>query len=272
MDSAFAVLRKGDQVVLLDPAYQDAALAILGLKGEAPPSDGAAEGRGRYVRYPLGEDRRGILKHYRHGGMTAGLFGDLFFGFRRPFREFLLSQRARKAGIPTSTLLAARVQAVFKLFYRGDVLLLEIPSALDAGALMKNPPPAGRERNRMLRAAAVAVRRMHDGGLLHADLNLKNLLLQPGEGEPAAYVVDLDLSSFRRGPLETAERAGNLLRLGRSFLKAGGDRLQASIPRRFLAAYTAGERPLRRRLRAQLRTYPLAYHLHRLGWRMRGHR
>ena len=200
MEATFAVVRQADQTVLLLPEFRQAALRILGLEGEVPTPDGAASSnRGLYPRFPLGEGRRGILKHYHHGGLLGRLAGDLFFGLRRPFLEFQLSERARRAGIPTSTLIAARVRSVAMLFYRGDVLLLEIPGALDADA-----------------------------------------------------------------------RAANLLRLGRSFLKSGGDRLQASLARRFLAAYTRGDRDLRRALRLRLQTYPLAFHLHRLGWHLKG--
>jgi hypothetical protein len=62
-----------------------------------------------------------------------------------------------------------------------------------------------------------------------------------------------------------AARARNLLRLGRSFLKAGGD-LDGSLPRRFLAAYCGREPALRTRIRRQLRTLPLSFHLHRMAW------
>ncbi len=267
MDPAFAVVRRTGQTVLLLPDFREAALGILGLDGTPPPAEGeAASNRGRYPCFPVGKGRRAILKHYRHGGLLGRLTGDLFFGFRRPLREFLLSKRALGAGIPTSTLIAARVRSVATLFYRGDVLLLEIPGALDAGDLLRSPPAGGRARNRAVRALASTVRRMHDGGLCHADLNLKNLLMT---AEGAAYVVDLDRSSFQDAPLAPSGRAANLLRLWRSFLKSGGDRLQGSLARRFLAAYCGKDRSLHRTLRRQLQTPPLAIHLHRLAWRLR---
>ncbi len=268
MDSSFAIVRKADQTVLLLPEFREAALRILGLEGTTPGAEGSASSnRGLYPRFPLDTGRRAILKHYRHGGLLARMAGDLFFGLRRPFLEFQLSERARRAGIPTSTLIAARVRSVAKLFYRGDVLLLEIPGALDAGDLVRTPPQAGRARNRAVRSLASAVRRMHDAGLRHADLNLKNLILS---GEQVAYVIDLDRGRFLDGALDADARAANLLRLARSFLKAGGDRLQSSLPHRFLAAYSRGDGSLRRALRRRLQTYPLAFHLHRLGWRLAG--
>lgn len=274
----FAVVRKAEQSVLLRPEFQERILAILGLRGEAPsPSPSAARGRaGAYPAYDLGGGARGILKHYRHGGLAEALFGDLFFGLRRPFREFLASERARQLGVPTIPLLAARVKAFATLFYRGDVLLRELPGARDLGALLTAPPDSARARNRVVRAAARAVRRMHDAGLIHGDLNLRNLLVHEGPEGFAAYVVDLDQASFRKGPLPPAARALNLIRLGRSFLKLGGNRAQASLARRFVAAYCRGgeaagrDRAFRRTMRQQLQTYPLSYHVHRIGWLVKG--
>ncbi len=263
--ASFAVVRKANQFAILRPEFQEALLGILGLRGEVPPRAGEVQGRAAYPVYTVDGGTRGILKHYRHGGWTGRLFGDLFFGLRRPVREFLLTERAAQRGIPTVTLLAARIQAVAALFYRGDVILREIPGARDLGALLKDPPAPGLACNHLIRAVARTVRRMHDAGLWHADLNLKNLLIEGGETAFAAYVIDLDRASLRKGPLGIEARARNLLRLGRSFLKSGGD-LDGSLARRFLAAYCGRDRGLRARMRRQLGTLPLSFHLHRIAW------
>ena len=258
---AFSLVRHAGQTVLCRPEFQERVLAIFGIRGEAPPPEpSVAEGRAAYPAYPLdGKGLRGILKHCRRGGMLSG---DLFFGLRRPLREFLLSERALRRGVPTAVVAAARVRPVLGLFYRGDLISVEIPGARDLGDLLKAPPPSAKELNRAVRAAARAVRKAHDAGLLHADLNLKNVMVRGDE----AWVIDLDKSRLRPGPLEPAERASNLLRLGRSYLKKGGS---GSLPRRFLAAYSGRDRGMRKALSRCLRTYPLSFHLHRLGWRLR---
>lgn len=255
---SYALVRHGGETVLCLPEYQEKALAILGLKGEAPPAEpSSAEGRAAYPAYALdAKGLRAILKHGRRGGL---LKGDLFFGLRRPLREFMLSDQARKKGVPTPVVAAARVRSVLGLGYRGDLLVVEIPDAKDLGDLLRHPPATARERNRAIRAAARAVRKAHDAGLLHADLNLKNVLVRADE----AWVIDLDKSVLRAAPLGQAERASNLLRLYRSFLKKGGS---GSAPRRFLAAYCGKDKSVTR----CLRTYPLSFHLHRLGWRLKG--
>lgn len=253
---SYALVRRGVQTVLCLPEHQEKALAILGLKGEAPEAEpSSAEGRAAYPAYALdAKGLRGILKHCRRGGL---LKGDLFFGLRRPLKEFLLSDQARRKGIPTPAVAAARVRSILGLGYRGDLLIVEIPGAKDLGDLLRHPPATARERNRAIRAAAQAVRKAHDAGLLHADLNLKNILVRGDEG----WVIDLDKSRLKEGPLGAGERAANLLRLYRSFLKKGG---RGSAPRRFLAAY--GDRGALRFLKSD----PPSFLLHRLAWRLKG--
>ncbi len=93
------------------------------------------------------------------------------------------------------------------------------------------------------------MRRLHDAGFDHADLNLKNVLVRGGE-PPTAVVLDLD-----RGRLEDTLPAGarrrNLVRLLRSFLKLHLRSSRAARPRdpfRFARAYARGDRELRKQV------------------------
>ena len=60
---------------------------------------------------------------------------------------------------------------------------------------------------------------MHDAGIYHADLHLKNILLkQDASGAFSAYIIDLD-KSFVVDKLTVEQRMKNLLRLNRSIDK-----------------------------------------------------
>jgi tRNA A-37 threonylcarbamoyl transferase component Bud32 len=102
------------------------------------------------------------------------------------------------------------------------------------------------------RAAGAAIRRFHDAGGSHADLNIKNLLLCDCGAGIEVIVIDLDRARADRPP-SPARRMRELMRLVRSIHKRGvaevvGMRGAAAA----LSAYCAGDRALRRALLAHL--------------------
>jgi tRNA A-37 threonylcarbamoyl transferase component Bud32 len=87
-------------------------------------------------------------------------------------------------------------------------------------------------------AVVKAVASMHDAGIVHADLNLKNILLRT-EGWPfRAWVIDFDKAAMV-AEVDFQTRIDNLLRLERSFLKWPSSRPFARVSDRlrFLKAY-----------------------------------
>jgi tRNA A-37 threonylcarbamoyl transferase component Bud32 len=130
-------------------------------------------------------------------------------------------------------------------------------------------PPGDRGRREALRAGGRAVRRLHDAGVLHPDLHVKNLLVPRGGGE--ALVLDLDGARVLPGGLSREDRAAQILRLDRSLVKMAfraGARVPATDRRRLVLAYLGEDRPSgeesrrwRRRLRSQIAR-------HRLGWKL----
>ncbi len=130
-------------------------------------------------------------------------------------------------------------------------------------------------RRRALGAAGAAVRRAHDLGLDHADLNVGNILLTD-PGEPVAHLIDL--GPGRLGPaLPPARRGANLVRLFRSAEKHLGEdprrlRDAAAFVRGYLRAAPDPGRRLRGRLLGSVRRRLPAVALHRLRWRISGHR
>jgi aminoglycoside phosphotransferase (APT) family kinase protein len=142
-----------------------------------------------------------------------------------------------------------------------------LPGAVDLAQRRRvGPVPSRRE----LAAAMHVVRKMHDAGVEHRDLNLGNLLVRAGgEMEPEAFVVDLDAARLHDRPLDFGLRLRALRRLERSHVKLS---LRAGTPRddatRELYAdlYAAGDARLAERLRRARPRTRLLIRLHTLGW------
>jgi Ser/Thr protein kinase RdoA (MazF antagonist) len=124
-------------------------------------------------------------------------------------------------------------------------------------------------RPRILRAAAAAgeaVRRFHGAGGCHADLHVGNLLLREGRTGTSALLIDLDRARVL-AEVGARERMAELMRLYRSLVKRGMQELVSSRAcARFLAAYTAGDRALRRELLRHLPRERLRLALHALRY------
>jgi 3-deoxy-D-manno-octulosonic acid kinase len=109
------------------------------------------------------------------------------------------------------------------LIYRGDLITEEIPGAQPLSVLLRASPLAAAT----WRDVGQCVRRFHDAGVCHADLNAHNILL---DGAGRVYVVDFDRGA-RRAP--GSWRVANLARLERSLRKVcrdlPGDRLGGDV-------------------------------------------
>ncbi len=149
-------------------------------------------GRGEVFAIELGPARAAV-RHYHRGGWMATLLDDRYFDSPpRPFAELAVSERLRRAGVPTPQILAAVVTAA-RPGYRADLATEWLEPGHDLTALLapNRYPPADRAAG--LAAAGRAVGHAHRAGLDHADLNLSNIFVQPRTGGKwAAALLDLD--------------------------------------------------------------------------------
>jgi 3-deoxy-D-manno-octulosonic acid kinase len=175
--------------------------------------EGSARGRGA-AHYIKADGKKFVLRHYRRGGMVAHLSSDRYFWqgeeATRPFAEWQLTYRLHRAGLPVPAPLAARYQhGDGGLTYTGDIIterlntVGSLAECLGTGALS------------ILTWIAIGrcIRRFHDLGVCHADLNAHNLLL---DEDAKVYMIDFDRCQLRRAGLW---RDGNLVRLRRSLEK-----------------------------------------------------
>ena len=163
-----------------------------------------------------------ILRTYRHGGLLSGFTGNIFIGRPRPFRELELSVDARKKGIPTPPVLGGAIYPVAGPVYRGVLAIEEIPEASDGLEILRRAQDLSlQQRTQLFKAILPKVGRLvglcHNKGLVHTDLNVKNIMLCP---DPfSLHVIDLDRCRVEKKALTDSQRKSQLERLFRSLKK-----------------------------------------------------
>jgi 3-deoxy-D-manno-octulosonic acid kinase len=185
--------------------FEPASLSTRGALSEE------AGGRGT-VRYFEGNGVHWVLRRYLRGGMAALVARDRFLwlgeGRTRSFRELRLLAELRHRGLPVPEPVAARYRRGFAT-YSAELITELLPQVQSLTAMLAD------WRMDEARWAAVGrcLRRFHDAGVQHADLNADNVMLGPlGE----VWVLDFDRGRLRR-PGAWRERVLN--RLARSIAK-----------------------------------------------------
>ncbi len=233
------------------------------------------EGRGLLVSLPLQgkSPEKMVIRHYEHGGIFRALTRDLFLAGARPFRELIITEMASKAGLPTVEVLAAIKTCVFWPFYKGDLVSKEIPNSLDLTQYFtrwgeSRDQKRLSEKRKLIYRAGRLVRKMHEVGIYHFDLHLKNLIVKMGEeGVDSLYIIDFDRSKINY-PLKSERWFANLLRLDRSVEKwlPKGLWITRTDRLRFLKSYLEGDRERLAFVRMYLRKYPRRKRRYRIGW------
>jgi 3-deoxy-D-manno-octulosonic acid kinase len=178
--------------------------------------EGEARGRGTtlFVRAPKGQF---ALRHYRRGGLVAKLVRDAYLWTgewrTRPFHEWCLTYHLRRHGLPVPAPVAARYRRRGALC-TGDLITERIEGARALSGCVAESSLSFTDWI----AVGRCIRRFHDFGACHADLNAHNILF---DDAGAVWVIDFDRGALRARGLW---RDANLVRLRRSLLKIS-DRL-----------------------------------------------
>lgn len=271
----FARRDEGPVTLVVDPARLEAAqtLGLLRPGGLAIlfARHPGAEGRAHTATLEApGLPERWVARRLVHGGMLGPLLGDRFLGLGRPLNELQVTRALRSAGAPVPEPVGM-VSERHGPFRRLAVLTVFEEGTEDALSFLRSGP----EPARMLRAAAAtgrAVRRFHDAGGRHADLHVKNLLVRERGEALEVCVIDLDKARQTLG-LTPDERMSQVMRLFRSLLKRGVlRRVGRRGCARFLSAYCADDRPLRRAMMRQVDAELRKVAIHALRYPDRGDR
>jgi tRNA A-37 threonylcarbamoyl transferase component Bud32 len=205
---------------------------------EDEPQPRALQGRGVVYVATLAEcDTTVAVRHAWHGGVFAPITGDRFLVPTRAPREAAVSRTLRERGIDTPELLAYALYPAGPGLRRVDVCTRYVGNAWDFGAVLAGVAH-GLDRGAAERAMVELLGKLARAGVVHPDLNVKNVLLEPvGTATPKAWLLDVDVVEFRDGaPLPIMH--ANLRRLVRSIHK--WHRLQETpVDERWLAAFSA---------------------------------
>ncbi len=223
-------------------------------------------GRGNAPSLPLGTTSV-VLRRYRHGGLLGWLSGALYLGPERALSELRTTARAEASGAPVPHVVCLALWPVAGPLWSALIGTVEERDARDLLEALEGADEPGTRRG-LARQVGRALRKLHDAGLEHRDLQLRNILaVGPGR---RIVVVDLDKATFHAaGPVPARRRADNLGRLFRSIVKNGllGPRVGRRELAAFLGGYTKDQRALRRELRGWLPRERLKLAIHRLRYR-----
>ncbi len=223
--SPFRSERVGNATLVAAPTVFDALSARLrefttlyDWAAESPQAR-ALQGRGVVYVAELEECAATVVvRHAWHGGMLAPLTGDRYLMPTRAPREAAVNVLLRARGVPTPEMLGYALYPAGPGMRRVDVISRYVPDAWDFGAVLAGTAPRMNARD-ATPAVLRLLRQLANVGAVHADLNVKNILLvRTQHGDVNAMVLDADVVSFREMPREGV-MALNMRRLLRSIRK-----------------------------------------------------
>ena len=162
-----------------------------------------------------------VVREYWHGGLLGKVLKDLFWDVSRPLRELSICEVARRGHINTTEIIAIIKNKIVGPFYKFQLVTREITNSVDLIELLLSPEKNQLDikKREIINKLAMAVKEMHDAGIYHADLHLKNILVQSDGGERVnVYIIDLDKSK-QYEKISFQRRMKNIMRLDRSLEK-----------------------------------------------------
>ncbi|PAV25883.1 3-deoxy-D-manno-octulosonic acid kinase [Tamilnaduibacter salinus] len=176
-----------------------------------------------------------VLRHFRRGGLPGRVVRSLYLYLGharvRSVQELRLLRDLRSRGLPVPEPIAAGYTRTFGLFCRAAIIVGRIRGSVPLASYWRD------EDAPVWYRAGRCVRRFHDHGVYHADLNCSNILVT----DQSIHLIDFDRCSLcpDSGP-EAGWKRSNLRRLERSFGKMLANVDAASRERlwaRFIAGY-----------------------------------
>ena len=144
-------------------------------------------GRGGVCRIRL-DDHQAVLRRYHRGGFVGKFLSDQYLwlgkGLSRPWREWKVLELARVAGLPVPEPLAACI-CRFGLYYRAALITAWLENTETLTARLERAELGAQGWYSLGRL----IKRFHDSGIRHADLNSDNVLI---DDEDRFYLIDFD--------------------------------------------------------------------------------
>ncbi len=185
--------------------------------------------RGALRSFPWMADRRGLVRVCHRGGFIACLVKDRYLLVNRPGREFAAHRQVEQRGLPVPRVLGVLWER-HGPWVNGALATELLPGPdLLAWLLAHSSEEPLPECDRMMQDVGRLVRDMHEHGVWHADLQVRNVVVAGG----LPHLIDLDHAVVGAVP-GRIQRGRNLLRFRRSLQKNG---LPESCFSAFLAGY-----------------------------------
>ncbi len=238
-----------------------------------------ATGRAGPIRIP-GPDGPILIRPYAHGGLLGTLGGVEFAHPGRAYEELAVAHHAASIDLPVSPLLGITARHGKNGRWRMEAWSAWIDGAMPLSLFLRKDASGGPAERHILTSVADALNRCHSAGLLHGDLNARNILVDSGNPknprDAASYasgqkiwIVDLDRTRMVSN-LGSRARISQLQRLFRSLVKektvphgqAGVDMLEY-----FARAYF-GESVTNAELRRFLAGCRRSAIIHSLSWKL----
>jgi hypothetical protein len=227
----YRIIKTGDATIIAKKYLPENIIPASGSIGR--PSSMTGRGNMRM----LGDDM--IVRELVHGGFFGNITGRRFLGTSRSIRELKISSYLIENGICTPEIPAVRFIRN-GIFYSIDVVTRLVPDSIDLLSWLEKFRLG--QKGEVLRFAQNSwqdnqfttifyetgslVRRMHDLGVWHADLHLKNILL---DEHMNPWILDLD-KALHLPVLPGFMRRMNLKRFFRSCRKWTGKGTISLLP------------------------------------------
>lgn len=155
------------------------------------------------------------LKLYSHGGIFKYLFPKYFFFTNRFLHEFHLYRDILKNELPIPEYLGGFWRKE-RGFYKCGVITRYISDTITLEIFLNDVLTPIEDKYHILIKSGKAIKKMHDLGIFHYDLQIRNILVH--KQSKSIYLIDFDKAK-RMPPLNLFCRSLNLMRLKRSFIK-----------------------------------------------------
>lgn len=176
-----------------------------------------------------------VLREYRRGGLVAKLSEKAYAYTReqdvRSFSEFRLLNQLHRMGLPVPRPVAAWYRKVSPVQYRAAIIIERLDETVPLAELITRLQPDD------WATLGQTIRRFHDAGVRHADLNCFNVLVK----ESTFYLIDFDKGRIQPPGSASSWKSANLERFARSLRKVAGEAAQRKVWDAFMNGYNGSQ-------------------------------
>ncbi|MBI5779439.1 MAG: hypothetical protein HZA49_08290 [Planctomycetes bacterium] len=227
----FKVKESAGEWRIIHSEYESAIDSLFSVGGNTPGA-GTVQGRGDYpvvkIKSSTGKEDEGVIRVYRRGGLAGLVLPDIFNNARRQLNELVLTEMGRMNGVPLPEIMGLQIKWVLPFFYRARIVVKKVSDAVTLEETLSFLAKEGDNRKELytkkinlIASLVKAIRQLHNAGIYHRDLNIRNILVKRGGLDFTSYIIDLDKSAYELGSkgLSLDKRIDNLIRLNRSLDK-----------------------------------------------------